>query len=126
MVKYSRQRECILRNLQSRRDHPTAYMIYESVRKEHPNISLGTVYRNLALLVENGQILKITTGNGSDHFDGQISPHIHFICKYCGKIIDMENISNCNLIETAAAQFDGVIEEYELNIMGRCADCLSE
>ena len=52
MVKYSRQREGILRNLQSRRDHPTADMIYDSVRKEYPNISLGTVYRNLTFLTE--------------------------------------------------------------------------
>ena len=57
MVKYSRQRECILKDLQSRRDHPTADMVYESVRDSFPNISLGTVYRNLSLLAENGTIL---------------------------------------------------------------------
>lgn len=58
MIKYSRQREAILKDLQSRRDHPTADMVYESVRKEYPNISLGTVYRNLAFLTESGQVLK--------------------------------------------------------------------
>ena len=79
MIKYSRQREAILKDLQSRRDHPTADMVYESVRKEYPNISLGTVYRNLAFLTESGQVLKITTPAGADHFDGFISPHNHFI-----------------------------------------------
>ena len=81
--------KCILKNLQSRRDHPTADMVYESVRMEQPNISLGTVYRNLAFLSENGQILKISTGTGPDHFDGCTNPHVHFVCRSCGKVIDM-------------------------------------
>ncbi|MDO4514282.1 MAG: transcriptional repressor [Lachnospiraceae bacterium] len=125
MVKYSRQRECILKNLQGRRDHPTADMVYESVRMEQPNISLGTVYRNLALLAENGQILKISTGTGPDHFDGYTSPHVHFVCRHCGKVIDMEEIPAINLIDKTPAHFDGVIEGYELQIVGKCGDCLS-
>ena len=125
MVKYSRQRECILKNLQSRRDHPTADMVYESVRLVQPNISLGTVYRNLALLAENGQILKISTGTGPDHFDGFTNPHVHFSCRHCGKVIDMEEVSPINLIDKTPVHFDGVIEGYELQIYGKCGECLS-
>lgn len=125
MIKYSRQRECILKNLQSRRDHPTADMVYESVRMEQPNISLGTVYRNLAFLSENGQILKISTGTGPDHFDGCTNPHVHFVCRSCGKVIDMDEIPQINSIDKASAQFDGIIEGYELKMFGKCGDCLS-
>ncbi len=125
MVKYSRQRECILKNLQERRDHPTADMVYESVRVEQPNISLGTVYRNLSFLAQNGQILKLTTGIGPDRFDGCTAPHIHFICRTCGNVIDMEDIPQRRLVERASAQFDGIIEGYELQLFGKCGECLS-
>ena len=125
MVKYSRQRECILRNLQNRKDHPTADMVYESVRCEEPNISLGTVYRNLALLSETGQIIKITTGNGPDHFDGFTHPHTHFICKRCGNVLDLEGFSATNPIDQASVHFDGRIDDYELKFFGSCAECLS-
>ena len=126
MVKYSRQREGILRNLQSRRDHPTADMIYDSVRKEYPNISLGTVYRNLTFLTETGQILKISTQMGADRYDGFIEPHNHFICRHCGKVSDMSYVAQENIIENAAKSFDGLLEEYELQFFGICKDCLSK
>ena len=70
-LKYSRQRECIKNYLRGREDHPTADMIYSSIRREFPNISLGTVYRNLSLLIELGEIQKITT-DGADRFDAKI------------------------------------------------------
>ena len=124
MIKYSRQREAILKDLQSRRDHPTADMVYESVRKEYPNISLGTVYRNLAFLTESGQVLKITTPAGADHFDGFISPHNHFICKSCGRVEDMDYISSDSIVAEASADFDGEIEDCELQFYGKCHDCL--
>ena len=62
MIKYSRQRESIVNFLASRTDHPTAETIYQNIKKEFPNISLGTVYRNLSLLEEIGEIIKISTG----------------------------------------------------------------
>lgn len=125
MIKYSRQREAILNNLQSRRDHPTADMIYESVRIHQPNISLGTVYRNLAFLVENGQVLKISTGIGPDHFDGFTSSHSHFVCKECGNVMDLDYVPQEQIAENASELFDGIIDEYELQFFGTCSDCLS-
>ena len=126
MVKYSRQRECILKDLQSRRDHPTADMVYESVRGSFPNISLGTVYRNLSMLAENGTILKISTENGPDHFDGFTNPHTHFICKSCGDVIDMDYVPDENVVKNASATFSGIIDEYKLQFFGKCKECLSE
>ena len=124
MIKYSKQRECILHNLQSRKDHPTADMIYESVRSVQPNISLGTVYRNLALLSETGQIQKISTGVGPDHFDGFTNPHMHFICRHCGGIQDVEQTPKINLFDKTKLSVSGVIEEYELKLIGKCENCL--
>ena len=79
-LKYSRQRESIKNYLCGREDHPTADMIYTSIRREYPRISLGTVYRNLSLLTESGEIQKITT-DGADRFDAKVAPHSHFVCK---------------------------------------------
>ena len=69
-LKYSRQRESIKEFLMTRKDHPTADVVYENVRKIYPNISLGTVYRNLSLLSELGEIQKLSNFGGADHFDG--------------------------------------------------------
>lgn len=124
MAKYSRQRECILKNLQSRRDHPTADMVYESVQVEEPNISLGTVYRNLAFLAENGQILKISTGIGPDHFDGFTEAHNHFVCRKCGRVLDLDYVADEKIIAEASKNFNGEIKGYDLQFYGTCEDCL--
>lgn len=88
MKNYSRQREAILQVLRSTDTHPTANWIYERVREQIPNISLGTVYRNLSALADGGDILRINVGDGFEHFDGDISPHAHLHCKCCGSITD--------------------------------------
>ena len=75
MVKYSKQRELIRENLLSRYDHPTADDVYASVKLILPNISLGTVYRNLSFLVEQGEVLSLKLGDGKEHFDGTIDSH---------------------------------------------------
>ncbi len=124
MAKYSRQRECILKNLQSRRDHPTADMVYESVQVEEPNISLGTVYRNLSFLTENGQILKISTGIGPDHFDGFTEAHNHFVCRKCGRVLDLDYVADEKIIAYASKNFNGEIKGYDLQFYGTCEDCL--
>ena len=123
MAKYSRQRECILKNLQSRRDHPTADMVYESVQVEEPNISLGTVYRNLSFLTENGQILKISTGIGPDHFDGFTEAHNHFVCRKCGRVLDLDYVADEKIIAYASQNFNGEIKGYDLQFYGTCEDC---
>ena len=70
MLKYSRQREAIKTFLAGRYDHPTAETVYLGIKEEFPNISLGTVYRNLSLLSDIGEIQKLSTGIGPDRFDG--------------------------------------------------------
>ena len=87
-LKYSRQREAIINFLKTRYDHPTADVVYSNVRNEFPNISLGTVYRNLNMLSEDGTIQKISVG-GADHFDGNAKNHYHMLCKECKRLYDV-------------------------------------
>lgn len=98
MRKHSKQREAIQFYLATHSNHPTAETVYLGIKEEFPNVSLGTVYRNLALLAENGEILKISTGVGPDRFDGCIDPHYHFFCTECGAVYDlkMESIDHIN------------------------------
>ena len=124
MLKYSRQRESIKKFLMTRTDHPTAEMIYENLRKEYPKISLGTVYRNLSLLSDIGEIQTISTGVGPDRFDGNAKPHYHFICKNCGQVMDlnMQGLEHINLL--AQHDFPGIIEGHSVFFYGRCEACI--
>lgn len=88
MKNFSRQREEIIRVLRSTDTHPTAAWVYSRVKEAIPNISLGTVYRNLAALSKSGEILSLSVGDGFEHFDGNPAPHAHLHCRICGKIAD--------------------------------------
>ena len=122
-LKYSRQRESIKACLMTRHDHPTADALYTLNREEYPNISLGTVYRNLNLLVELGEIKKLTCGDGADRFDADTSPHYHFVCKKCGKVYDlpMEHLGDIN--QMAQEHVDGTVDSHTIYFYGTCKDC---
>ena len=85
----TRQRTIILEELRKVVTHPTADEIYTMVRRRLPRISLGTVYRNLDLLTEQGVILKIESAGNSKRFDGNTSPHQHARCQKCGRMADL-------------------------------------
>ena len=122
-LKYSRQREAIKDFLSTRKDHPTADIVYMNVREEFPNISLGTVYRNLTLLADLGEILRLRVGDGMDHFDYTTENHYHFICTDCGSVLDLEMDSIQEINETASQNFDGVIEGNVTYFYGKCSSC---
>lgn len=124
MIKRSKQRESIKAFLYGRTDHPTAEFIYSHLREEMPNLSLGTVYRNLALLAELGEIQKISTGVGPDHFDGNPKPHNHFYCTTCGSIIDLEMENINHIDELAAKGFPGHLRGHVTYFYGLCPDCM--
>ena len=122
-LKHSKQRDAILSFLMSRKDHPTADVVYSHLREEYPNLSLGTVYRNLTLLSELGQIKRLHIGDGVDHFDADTSPHYHFLCSECGAVIDlqMETIDHIN--QLAGVGFDGQIAGNITYFYGLCPKC---
>lgn len=126
LTKHSRQRECIKEFLTNRFDHPTAETVYLNVKKQFPNISLGTVYRNLSLLTDHGEIRKLSTGIGPDRFDGNTNPHYHVLCTQCGSVLDlnMENIDHINTL--AGTQFEGEISGHVTYFIGKCPECLKK
>ena len=126
-LKYSRQRESILQYLSATHSHPTADMVYMHVKEEFPNISLGTVYRNLNLLADIGEIIKIPTPDGGDRFDGRTDSHYHVICRDCGNVFDLELDDSFDqfIDKTAGEKFDGVIESLNILFYGKCAECCS-
>ena len=125
-LKYSRQREAIKEFMMTRKDHPTADIVYMNVRKEFPNISLGTVYRNLTLLSDMGELLRLRVGDGVDHFDATTTPHYHFICTDCGAVTDLE-LPIMHSIDTVADEsFGGRIDGHVTYFYGTCEHCLKK
>lgn len=122
--KYSRQREAVLVYLRSTKSHPTAERVYYELRKEFPKISLGTVYRNLNLLADQGEILRLHCGDGAEHYDAVTEPHNHVVCRHCGKVLDLELAPFESIDQEANEKFRGVIEGHEIYFYGTCADCL--
>ena len=123
MIKYSRQREAIVQYLTGRTDHPSAESVYQALRQTHPNISLGTVYRNLGVLEENGQLMRIPMDNGSDRFDPNVVPHYHFLCRKCGCLQDVPMTALDSFNQLAQAHIDGIVESHALLFKGVCKRC---
>ena len=122
-LKHSRQREEILNFLMTRKDHPTADVVYMNLRQTFPSISLGTVYRNLTLLADIGEISRIRVGDKTDHFDADTSLHYHFICSDCGAVIDLQMDSIESILQTASQNFGGHIQGHTTFFYGTCPNC---
>lgn len=125
-LKYSRQRESIKTCLMSRHDHPTADALYMSIREEFPNVSLGTVYRNLNLLVDLGEIQKLTCGDGADHFDADTSPHYHFICRDCKSVVDLPMGAMEDMNHMAEQCIGGQVDSHTIYFYGTCSECMKK
>lgn len=121
--KYSRQREALIKVLKGTTSHPTADWLYQQLREEFPKISLGTVYRNLGLLVESGQAIRINAGDSCEHYDGDTRNHYHFVCRNCKQVsdVDMEPIEELNAI--AAESMNSDVESHSLVFFGICQNC---
>jgi len=119
----SKQRQLVLETVRSVCCHPTAEEVFQMVREQNPNISLGTVYRNLNLLAEMGEILKLDLGGECDHFDGTSREHGHLVCGCCGAIEDL----SCELSESVRAlvskELKREMEAVNLTVTGLCKQC---
>ena len=116
----TKQQLMIRRLLEQSVTHPTAEELYLEAKKEMPNISMGTVYRNLGQMAEEGLIRRLHFAEHPDHYDKNVHPHDHAICVKCGYITDVQVKSIHNLIENAP---DMDILSYELSIQCICAGC---
>lgn len=92
-LKASRQRDLVLTVIRSTKCHPTADWIFEQARKEMPNISLGTVYRNLKLLRDEGKLKELSFGRGVCRYDGDMRDHYHVRCVECAQVQDVPHVS---------------------------------
>ena len=126
MIKHSKQREAIRTFLKSRTDHPSAETVYQELKVSYPNLSLGTVYRNLNFLSELGDIQKVPGTIGPDRFDGNAELHVHFFCTSCDKIIDLETKELETMLEEARKNFAGKITHSITNYYGICPACITE
>tara|TARA_B100001142_G_C14273503_1_gene631879 strand:- start:874 stop:1248 length:375 start_codon:yes stop_codon:yes gene_type:complete len=117
-MRYSRQREKIKNIVCDSNSHPNADWIFRETKKEIPNISLGTVYRNLKQLEKSGQIKSIHNG-GSVRYDGNVKKHNHLRCTVCDDLIDIQ-IAHDVLYNSVINRYNFKVDEIELTIIGRC------
>ena len=122
-MKFSKQREIILNEVMNSHIHPTADSIYTSLKKTNPGLSLGTVYRNLSQLTENGFISKLSIPNQSDRYDKNTKPHAHLICKKCNNIYDIESETICKFIDDLSIEQHLCVTNYDIVLQGICKNC---
>lgn len=127
MIRYSKKREAILNAIRSTTCHPSAEWIYHTLKPTHPDLSLGTVYRNLVFFQQQGQVQSVGVVNGQERFDGNIAPHSHFVCTNCGAVIDLHSIKlDGSLIRDVSEQYGLAVERHELTFYGRCQTCMKQ
>ncbi|MGI5892551.1 MAG: Fur family transcriptional regulator [Bacillota bacterium] len=118
----TKQKKVIFETLRNTKSHPTADWIYQEVRKTISDISLGTVYRNLQVLKEEGKILELNYGKSQSRFDGNPELHYHFVCKACGRVLDFD-IDKNSIKPLILAAAPGEVSTYRLEVYGICHDC---
>ena len=123
-AKHFRKRDAILTCLRETKAHPSADWVYAQLKPEIPDLSLGTVYRNLALFKEQGLIISLGTIKGVERFDGDTSSHVHFICTGCGCVQDIPGMPQLPSLR-AAAEHDlgGQVQGCHITLTGTCRDC---
>lgn len=122
-VRATKQRQLILYIVRNSMDHPSSDIVYERALAQMPNISLGTVYRNLAQLVAAGQVRQIAMPNGPDRYDGQLHKHYHIVCEQCGELFDFEAAPITEALQNEAAQKGMLLHNIHLVMHGICLRC---
>ena len=122
-LKKSGLREKILELVKSTEIHPTASWVYDEMRKEYPKVAVGSVYRNLNILVSEGLIKRITFDEPNDRYDYNLDEHYHFICEKCGSIYDLKVPVNNSIEKTVMEQTDFEISRHRIDFYGRCGNC---
>jgi Fe2+ or Zn2+ uptake regulation protein len=119
----TKQREAILKALRNTRCHPTADQIYDEVRKNIPNISKGTVYRNLQVLQDDGAITELKLNDTLSRYEVKQESHYHFRCEKCGRVSDIDMPVNIELDQQVEKRTGLKISYHQLEFRGLCKDC---
>jgi len=122
---YSQKREAILAKIRSTKSHPTAEWVYQELKGEYPDLSLGTVYRNIGVFKEDGIICSVGTVAGQERFDGNVEPHGHFVCRTCRAVIDVDAPTEHLEMESYLEKSEGFrVNRVDLTAYGTCKACL--
>ena len=121
---YSKKREAILAKIRSTNSHPTAEWVYRELKDDIPDLSLGTVYRNIGIFKEAGDIVSVGTVDGQERFDGNPLPHGHFVCTACNAVIDFMDFSEHPEAAASLEQTGCQVSRVELTAYGTCKQCI--
>jgi len=125
--KQFRKRNAILAYLKETKSHPSAEMVFSRLKPEIPDLSLGTVYRNLSMFKQQGTIMSLGAVNGVERFDYNTAPHVHFMCSTCDNVLDLPNMEVPEqLIQTAAKETGGQVDACQLSFTGVCKECVEK
>lgn len=119
---YSTKRNAVLNAICSTDCHPSAKWVYNKIKDQYPDISLGTVYRNIALFKEEGVVNSVATVNGEERIDGRTEPHAHFICTECGSIYDIFN-QQLTAVDSILCDEGFEVESKSITYYGKCNKC---
>ena len=123
-TKQYNKRSAILTCLQRTSAHPSAATVYQMLQEERPDISMATVYRNLALFKQQGIIQSIGTVDGVERFDYNTQPHVHFICSCCAAVIDLPQIAVPQQLKSDVEDLiGGQVNQCQLSFTGICQAC---
>ena len=123
-TKHFRKRDAILEYLRATDAHPSAETVYAGLKQQIPDLSLGTVYRNLALFKQQGLAVSLGTVGGVERFDGNTTPHVHFICGQCGCVRDRPGMQiPGELTAAAASEAHASVSACQLTFTGTCNTC---
>lgn len=123
MQRFSKKRQAIYDCLCTTNSHPTADWIYQQLHPAYPDLSLGTVYRNLSQLKEAGMIQSVGVVNGQERFDADVTAHPHLVCTGCGTVTDLKLDLPNSLMVKAQEQSGFMITGISLRLQGQCPAC---
>ena len=123
--KNSKKRQVILEALAATTAHPTAQELYQQLKPDYPDLSLGTVYRNLSVLAEEGLVVSVAHVNGQERYDARVEPHTHFICRRCARVIDLLELEDAisGMYGEIEHRFGCLPESHTLTVSGLCPNC---
>ena len=127
VTKQFKKRNAIYACLCGTDTHPSAERVHEMLQEEHPDISLATVYRNLAKFKAEGKIMSVATVKGIERFDANTEPHVHFVCDSCGAVDDLMDIQVPeDLCRKASGELGAKVDHCWLTFSGVCTKCVSQ
>jgi Fur family peroxide stress response transcriptional regulator len=125
MRKHSGKRDAILRAIQSTQSHPGAQWVYDTLKPLIPDLSLGTVYRNINLFREEGRVISVGVVAGEERFDARVDAHPHFVCERCGAVLDLDDSAG-ETCDHISIEIPGcAIDKRKTVFYGLCRDCIA-